>query len=81
MAKFMDIHEMPGVTKKQVEQAHQKDLEIQGKHGVKFTRYWVDEDNGKVFCLSEAPDAEAAIAVHKEAGHPPKEIYRVHEGQ
>lgn len=81
MAKFMDVHEMPGVTIDQVEMAHKKDLEIQGRHGVKFMRYWVDEKNGRVFCLSDAPNAKAALAVHEEAGHPPKEIFQVHEGR
>lgn len=80
MPKFMDIHMMPGVTKEQVAEAHMKDLAIQGKHGVKFESYWVDEKGGKVFCLSEAPNMEAAKRVHQEAGHPTDEIYMVHEG-
>ncbi len=80
MPKFMDIHAMPGVTKEKVAEAHKKDLAIQQKHGVKFTSYWVDEQTGKVFCLSEAPNMEAAKRVHQEAGHPTDEIYLVHEG-
>lgn len=80
MPKFMDVHNMPGATAAKVAQAHQKDLAVQAKHGVKFTRYWVDEGQGKVFCLSEAPSKDAALAVHKEAGHPTTEIYQVHEG-
>lgn len=80
MPKFMDVHMMPGVTKAAVEEAHQKDLSLQQKHGVKFETFWVDEKKGKVFCLSHAPNAEAALAVHKEAGHPTTEIYEVHEG-
>lgn len=71
---------MPGVTTAQVAEAHKKDVAIQGKHGVTFKTYWVDETIGKVFCLSEAPSKEAAMAVHKEAGHPTQEIYQVHEG-
>jgi hypothetical protein len=80
MAKFMDVHQMPGATAAAVAEAHKKDLAVQGKHGVRFTSYWVDEKHGKVFCLSEAPSKEAALAVHKEAGHPTSEIYEVHEG-
>jgi len=80
MPKFMDVHQMPGVTKAAVAEAHLKDLKIQAKHGVKFTSYWLDEGQGKVFCLSEAPNRQAAMAVHKEAGHPTNEIYEVHEG-
>ncbi len=80
MPRFMDVHAMPGVKKADVEKAHAKDLALQNKHGVKFLSYWVDEQKGKVFCLSEAPNAKAAQAVHKEAGHPTDEIYQVHEG-
>lgn len=80
MPKFMDVHVMPGVTNAKVAEAHKKDLAIQSKHGVKFTSYWVDEKQGKVFCLSEAPNAKAAQAVHAEAGHPTNEIYQVSEG-
>lgn len=80
MPRFMDVHDMPGVTKAQVAEAHKRDLAVQGKHKVNFLTYWVDEAKGKVFCLSEAPNKEAALAAHKEAGHPTKEIYAVHEG-
>lgn len=80
MPKFMDVHHMPGVTRAMVAEAHKKDLAIQGKHRVAFQSYWVDETKGKVFCLCEAPSREAALAVHKEAGHPPEDIYEVHEG-
>jgi len=80
MPKFMDVHDMPGVTKDAVAKAHEKDLAIQQKHGVKFVSYWVDEKQGKVFCLSEAPNAQAAQRVHAEAGHPTDQIYQVHEG-
>lgn len=81
MPKFMDRHQMPGVTKAMAAEAHQQDLKLQGKHGVKFTRYWVDEKEGNVFCLIDAPNEQAALAVHKETGHPPGEIHEVIEGQ
>ena len=32
-----------------------------------YLRYWVDESAGKVFCLVDAPDADAASRVHREA--------------
>lgn len=64
MPLFMDVHEkVDGLTAG----AHQKDLEVQGKYGVEYQRYWFDEGTGKVFCLVDAPDAEAAAAVHREA--------------
>lgn len=81
MPLFMDVHErMQGIDGEKVAMAHKKDMELQDKHGVKFLRYWYDDKAGKVFCLSEAPDAESAQAVHKEAGHPADAIYRVKEG-
>jgi len=61
--------------------AHQADLGAQDAHGVNYVRYWVDEDAGKIFCLVEAPDAEAANTVHREAhGLVAQEIYQVSEG-
>lgn len=69
MPLFMDVHEkLPaGATAKDVAEAHKADLRVQDKYGVKYIRYWVDEKSGKVFCLAEAPTADAAIKVHKEA--------------
>jgi hypothetical protein len=57
-------------------------LETQGQYGVHYQQYWVDEKNGKVFCLVEAPDADTAITVHREAhGLVADKIYEVVEGQ
>lgn len=69
MPLFMDVHEtLPdGATAADVAAAHAEDLRVQGGYGVTYHRYWVDEENGKVFCLVEAPDADTAVAVHKEA--------------
>jgi hypothetical protein len=68
MPLFMDVHDhVEGLTADAVRQAHQADLETQGKHGVKYLRYWFNEATGKVFCLVDAPNREAAIAVHREA--------------
>ena len=39
----------------------------QGAYGVNYLRYWVDEEAGKIFCLVDAPDAEAANTVHRQA--------------
>ena len=83
MPLFMDIHEKlpPGTTAKDVAGAHEADLKVQGKYGVKYLRYWVDEAAGKVFCLADAPNAEAAIRVHKEAhGLVADRIFPVSEG-
>jgi serine/threonine protein kinase len=83
MPLFMDIHKgVDGLTAKDVAEAHEKDLKTQAKHGVKYLRYWFNEDDGTVFCLSEAPSKEAAEAVHREAhGLVADEIIEVQEGQ
>jgi Protein of unknown function (DUF4242) len=82
MPLFMDVHEnLPGATALDVAEAHKKDVAIQAQYGVEYQRYWVDETNGKVFCLVDAPDAEAAAAVHKEAhGLLADHLYPVTEG-
>lgn len=81
MPLYMDVHSnVAGLTAAKVAEAHQRDLAHQGKHGVEFVKYWFDEKKGKIFCLSKAPHAEAAKAVHLDAGHPSDEIYQVSEG-
>lgn len=81
MPLFMDVHNIEGgVSAGDVAGAHRADLAIQDGRGVKYLRYWVDEEAGKIFCLVEAPDAEAANAVHREAhGLVADEIYPVSE--
>jgi hypothetical protein len=82
MPLYMDVHHLgDGVTLDAVAQAHQADLQTQGKHDVRYLRYWVNEGNGTVFCLVEAPDAGAASAVHREAhGLVADEVLEVQEG-
>ena len=66
---MLDVHHLDEGSAKleDVAQAHQKDLAIQGTHGVEYQRYWVDESSGTIYCLVEAPSAEAATEVHREA--------------
>ncbi|TAK70350.1 MAG: DUF4242 domain-containing protein [Actinomycetota bacterium] len=82
MALFMDVHSLGGpVELGDVENAHVADLKTQDRYGVTYQRYWVDEAAGKIFCLVEAPDAEAAASVHREAhGLVADEIFPVREG-
>ncbi len=82
MPFFMDVHKkVDGLTAEAVEGAHARDLEVQQKYGVKYLHYWFNEADGTVFCLSEAPNKEAAIAVHREAhGLMADEIVEVKEG-
>jgi class 3 adenylate cyclase len=68
MPLYMDIHELPeGITPEDIAKAHAKDMEIQRKYGVEYTKYWVNESGRKLFCLAHAPNAEAAERVHREA--------------
>ncbi|MEP7193976.1 MAG: DUF4242 domain-containing protein [Actinomycetota bacterium] len=81
MPLFMDVHNIEGgVSASEVAGAHEADLANQRAHGVNYLRYWVDEEAGKIFCLVDAPDAEAANTVHREAhGLVADEIYPVRE--
>jgi hypothetical protein len=82
MALFMDAHTIDGgVSATDVAAAHAADVATQEAYGVSYLRYWVDEAAGKIFCLVDAPDAEAANTVHREAhGLVADEIYTVTEG-
>ena len=82
MPLYMDVHNLDGpVTMDDVAKAHAADLEEQGNHDVSYQRYWVDEAAGKIFCLVEAPDAEAASTVHRLAhGLVADEVHPVQEG-
>jgi Protein of unknown function (DUF4242) len=79
---FMDVHDVPGgVAMDDVVKAHIADLQTQDEYDVRYLRYWVDESAGRIFCLVEAPSADAAAAVHKQAhGLVADHIYRVQEG-
>jgi hypothetical protein len=81
MPLFMDVHTIEGgVAAADVAAAHQADLATQGEYGVDYRKYWVDEQAGKIFCLVEAPDAEAADTVHRLAhGLVADEIFPVGE--
>jgi class 3 adenylate cyclase len=68
MPTYMDIHDIPGgITADEVAKAHAHDAAVEGKYGVHYHKYWVNERAGKIFCLCEAPNAEAAMQVHREA--------------
>jgi hypothetical protein len=82
MPLYMDVHTIEGgVAADDVAQAHIADLQTEGKYDVRYLRYWVDEQQGKVFCLVEAPSADAAATVHREAhGLVADEVFQVQEG-
>ncbi|MPZ53626.1 MAG: DUF4242 domain-containing protein [Acidimicrobiia bacterium] len=83
MPLFMDVHD--GIPEdadaKAVAEAHEADLQVQDEYDTRYINYWFDEENRRIFCLVEAPDAETAHAVHREAhGLVADEIYRVVQG-
>jgi len=82
MPLYMDVHNINGgVSADDVAKAHMADLQTQGEYDVRYLRYWVDEQEGKVFCLVEAPSADAASTVHREAhGLVADQVYQVQEG-
>ena len=84
MKLYLDVHHLgPGKVDAQVAaDAHRKDLALQAKYHVKYLNYWLDAESGTIHCLSEAPNAQAALAVHKEAhGLMPNAIEEVSEGR
>ena len=82
MPLFMDTHnQIDGLTAAAIDLAHQMDLAVQETRGVRYLEYWFSEEAGRVYCLVDAPDAEAAHAVHREAhGLIADEIIEVQRG-
>jgi hypothetical protein len=78
MPEFMDVHRgMVDITPEALNDAHQADLDIQADEDVDFKHAWADPKSGLVFCLSQAPSAEAVKRIHERAGHPTDEVYEV----
>jgi hypothetical protein len=76
MPQFMDVHRsMKGVTAQALRDAHNADLAIQADEHVNFKQAWADPESGMVFCLSEAPSADAVRKIHERAGHPADDVY------
>ncbi len=81
MPLYMDVHNVPSISYAEVVEAHKKDLEIQGEHNVDYREFFVDEENGKIYCLVEAPDPESANRVHSLShGLVAQEIHEVKQG-
>lgn len=79
MPIYMDVHrDLGDVTEDDIRAAHERDLEVQGDHGVRFLTFWFNQPDGHAFCLVEAPDKESAIACHKAShGLVPHEMIEV----
>jgi hypothetical protein len=82
MPLFMGIHHpVEGATARDVADAHRADLAIQADYAVRYLRYWFSPASGRVFCLVEAPSADAADVVHRAAhGLTAEEVIEVIEG-
>ena len=80
MPLYMVIHTVHGGAT--VDGAAQAaDLRAQGAHDVRYLRYWVSETEGKIICLVDAPSAEAANTVQREAhGLVADDVFEVQEG-
>jgi class 3 adenylate cyclase len=78
MPMYIDIHEVRGATAEDVAKAHHADEEVQGRYGVQYHKYWLNESTGKIFCMCTAENAGLASLVHKEAhGLIPSKIIEV----
>lgn len=78
MALYMDVHRNVHPTLEELERAHLSDLQAQDRYGVRYLKYWLNEDAGTICCLVEGPNAEACVAVHREAhGMLPDQIIEV----
>ena len=82
MPLYMDVHnKVEGLTAEAASEPHRKDMATQDQYGVKYHRYWFNPESGRVFCLVEAPNKEAAERVHREAhGLVADELIEVQEG-
>ncbi|WP_017933781.1 DUF4242 domain-containing protein [Nocardioides sp. Iso805N] len=81
MPLYMDVHHVGEVSLDDVAKAHAADLATQDEYNVNYMSYWVDEANGTIFCLVNAPDADAATEVHRKAhGLVADEIHEVRAG-
>jgi class 3 adenylate cyclase len=68
MPTYLDVHNVPaGTTAEDMARAHTADVQVQGRYGVNYIKYYFNEAARKVFCLCDAPNAEAAEQVHREA--------------
>jgi hypothetical protein len=81
---FLDIHNLGAgnVTAAAVANAHKKDLAVQKKNKVNFINYWVCEDKGIIFCLSQTTNKSNVAETYKAAhGLMPAMVVPVVQGQ
>ena len=63
----MDFHKIAGLTIEDVKKAHMADLSVQEKYGVKYHQFWLNQEAGTIFCLTEGPDMKTCEMVHRMA--------------
>ncbi len=64
MPFYLDLHRMPGVTSAVVTK-HNGALKMQEDFNCKLITHWVDEDRGRAFCLTNAPNKNAVKKLHE----------------
>ena len=67
MPLFMDFHIIDGITIEGLKEGHIADKALESKHNTRILQFWVNPEMGTVFCLMEAPNKEACVAVHQES--------------
>lgn len=81
MPIYMDLHILPGINAEDAADAHFLDVKSQDEHGCKCFTYWVDKEQGQVFCLIEAPSKENVAELHRNThGFVPHKIIEVEPG-
>ena len=61
----MDFHKIAGLTIEDIKKGHIADLAIQEKYGVKYHQFWLNQEAGTLFCLTEGPDMKTCEMVHR----------------
>lgn len=61
----MDFHKIAGLTIEDIKKGHLADLAIQEKYGVKYHQFWLNQEAGTLFCLTEGPDMKTCEMVHR----------------
>jgi len=64
MPIYMDRHDLPSITAKDVAKAHREDLKVQDRFNCRALTYWFDKERGSAFCLIEAPDKQSVVKLH-----------------
>lgn len=65
MPLYMDFHKIAGLTIEDVKKAHLADLAVQEQYGVKYHQFWLNQEAGTIFCLTEGPDMKTCEMVHR----------------